>query len=149
MRHRHNSSRISATCRFEWRPSYWLKAALLLLGVAAPTAIALSDAPIAVVVPGCIAAALWALRLLIIECKRQPVEVLMPQSELPVRIDDVAVEQVQVQNRGPLTVLSWRELGRWRCLLFWPDTLSREQRRELRLALDARRVSQLTSQVAP
>lgn len=149
MRSRHNSSRISAPCRLEWRPSIWLMAALALLGLLAPLSIALSDIPLVLAVPGGAAAALWALVQLLRERRRQHREVVIAAFPSPLRVDGMVVEQMQLECRGPLTVLAWSgTLGRGH-LLFWPDTLSRAQRRELRLALDARRVSQLPAQVAP
>ncbi|MGV8960382.1 MAG: hypothetical protein ACOH1V_08325 [Stenotrophomonas sp.] len=96
-----------------------------------------------------LAAVLGALWLIAREQWRPRHALLIPYGEQPVQVDGKPVTELQLQCRGPLTVLSWCDRGRRRQLLFWPDTLTRLQRRELRLAFDARRVSQLPRQVAP
>ncbi|WP_305804597.1 hypothetical protein [Stenotrophomonas sp. YIM B06876] len=149
MRNRHNSSPISAPCRLEWRPSRWLSGALLLLGTLAPLAITHSEMPTAAMWAAAPAAALAALVLVAREYRRPRRTLVIPRGERPAHVDGEAITALQLQCRGPLTVLSWCDLRRRRQLLFWPDTLTRLQRRELRLVLEARRVSQLPRQVAP
>jgi len=52
-----------------------------------------------------------------------------------VRIDGIRVDRFVVRWRGPLAFASWRDgQGRTCRLTWWPDTLSRAARRELRLA---------------
>ncbi|PZU30026.1 MAG: hypothetical protein DI584_00825, partial [Stenotrophomonas sp.] len=64
-------------------------------------------------------------------------------------VDGVPVGQVELLERGPLLVLRWR-LGKQRQqALFWPDTLSRALRRELRLAVKAHGVSRRPPGMAP
>lgn len=120
-----------------------------MLGLLAPLSLALSDVPLLWAVSGGTAAALWALVQLLRERRQQRREVVIPAFPSPLRVDGVVVGQMRLECRGPLTVLAWSGTTGHGHLLFWPDTLSRAQRRELRLALDARRVSQLPAQVAP
>ncbi len=50
-------------------------------------------------------------------------------------------DALELLERGPLLVLRWRKGKRRGQLLFWPDTLPRARRRELRLAVRAGAVS--------
>lgn len=149
MLRRHSSSPISAPCRLEWRPSWWLQAALTLLGLLAVVSVFLSDMPL---LPASILALLaiaGAARLIRRERNARRHELLVPHSALPACVDGCAVTDLLLQCRGPLTMVSWRDGRRRRSLLFWPDTLDTAQRRELRLAVEAQRISQLPRQMAP
>ncbi|MDQ3204985.1 MAG: hypothetical protein M3Q40_00400 [Pseudomonadota bacterium] len=56
-------------------------------------------------------------------------------------VDEEEVSGLRVCWRGPLVFVHWRDVGRSRrSLVWWPDTLTAAERRELRLAapLDAR-----------
>lgn len=148
MRSRHSSSPISAPFQCEWRPSRWQAAILAMLGVGA--AVALMDcglalrhaAPAAVVVQ---LYSLWRAR----NTLRQPVRQLRVGVTSGVAVDGKALAGVELLRRGPLLMVRWRQAGRYDSLLFWPDTLSARQRRELRLALRAHAVSRMEAMVAP
>ncbi|WP_250062001.1 hypothetical protein [Stenotrophomonas mori] len=86
-------------------------------------------------------AAAWGLVQARREGRRRPRTLLLPAPPAPVEVDGMAVGALQLLERGPLVVLRWRRDGRRGQLLFWPDTLPRARRRELRLALRARHVS--------
>jgi len=87
-------------------------------------------------------------------CKglRQPPRQLlvggMPASST-LSVDGQVLTGVELLQRGPLLMLRWRQAGRSDSLLFWPDTLSAAQRRELRLAMRAHAVSRKEAMVAP
>jgi toxin CptA len=73
---------------------------------------------------------------------RQPsIALVVPAGETPVLVDDHPVEVPALHDRGPLLQLSWRQNGRRKACLFWPDTLPPAQRRALRLAMQARPIS--------
>jgi len=66
------------------------------------------------------------------------------------RVDGREVSDLRLSRRGPLTVVAWREPGRfWQYRCFWPDTLSRLARRELTLAAGDWRVSRSRRSMAP
>jgi len=133
------SSVASSPCRLELRPSPWLQAALLALSLLAPVALWLSEAPGALAWPTGLAALAWALWTLRRE-RRRPVRTLLVPPEGPVRVDAEAVEDFALDWRGPFAFLSWRDArGRTRRRVLWPDTLTPALRRELRLAVEARR----------
>lgn len=138
-----------APCRIEWRPSRWLLTALFLLGLAAPVAVSASDLPRAAAWPLAGAAALYGLRILAREWRRPPRGLLF-SDDGRLLVDGVEASAVQLQWRGPLAFLSWREAGGPRQrLVWWPDTLPPQRRRELRLAADRLPAAPGTPSVAP
>ena len=149
MRRRRNSSPTSAPFRCEWRPSRWLTCALLGLAVLAVISIVncrLEPSyawPVGVCVLG------WGLLQARAEARRPRCDLLIPQPSGSPSIDGTPVEQIELLERGPLLVLRWRQGKRRQQLLFWPDTLSRAQRRELRLAVKAHGVSRRPLGMAP
>jgi toxin CptA len=149
MRNRHNCWSTSAPFRYEWKPSRWLTAALLLLGVLAAFALLNCDLPMPYAWPLAVLAMAWATRLAWIEHFRVPRSLLICPSSATARIDGGAVERLELLERGPLRVLRWWGEGRHGQLLFWPDTLPRRRRRELRLAVHAHSVSCNAATVAP
>ncbi|WP_057626044.1 hypothetical protein [Stenotrophomonas terrae] len=83
------------------------------------------------------------------ESRRPARKLLIPPPPGAPCVDGSPVQRLELLERGPLLVLRWR-LGRHRQqLLFWPDTLPRAQRRELRLAVRAHGVSRQPPGVAP
>lgn len=149
MRRRRNLSATSAPFRCEWRPSRWLSCALL--GLAALAAISILNCrlepgyawPLAVCVLG------WGLLQARAEARKPRRNILIPSPPSPPCIHAEPVEQIELIERGPLLVLRWRlDKGRQQ-LLFWPDTLPRAQRRELRLAVKAHGVSRQPPGMAP
>ncbi len=144
------SSSSCATCRFEWKPSRWLLAALMLLPLLAALSLIASSLPRAIAWPlAAVVLALGAWRWR--HEARQPLrEILLKgvagdahdgagaggegSASLHVEIDGVEVEGWQLHWRGPLAFASFRLHGRREYLSWWPDTLPASQRRELRLA---------------
>jgi toxin CptA len=149
MRNWHNCSTRSAPCRCEWRPSRWQALVMMALGLGA--AIALMDcalprlyaAPAALCV---LAVCVWRCRC---ELRRPPRHLLVPCAPSPVLVDGAPVTAVELLERGPLTLLRFRQGRRRGSCLFWPDTLDSGQRRELRLAVRTHAVSRDAPTVAP
>ncbi len=75
------------------------------------------------------------------EARRSPCPILVPAAPAVPCIGGMPVEALQLLERGPLLVLRWWQGRCRRQLLFWPDTLPRALRRELRLAVQAHSVS--------
>ena len=136
MTHSHHSSSGSVSCRLEWRPSRWLIGALLGLAVLAAFAVLASEMP---------RWAAWPLALVSLvggvwQAWRQahlPVQgFVFPGNGLAALRQGQPIHDVQLQWRGPLAFLAWRDReGRRQRLAWWPDTLPPAQRRELRLAV--------------
>lgn len=149
MRRRRNSSTTSAPFRCEWRPSRWLTCALL--GLAVLAAISIVNCilepghawPLGVCVLG------WGLLQTRAEARKRCRNILIPSPPSLPCIDAEPVERIELLERGPLLVLRWWLGKRRQQLLFWPDTLSRAQRRELRLAVTAHGVSRWPPGMAP
>jgi len=65
-------------------------------------------------------------------------------------LDGMALEQATLAWRGPLAFLRWRDArGRARRLAWWPDTLPRGGRRELRLVAQVAPDTPSTPPMAP
>ncbi len=149
MRRRPHSSPISAPFRCKHRPSCWLVAALGLLGLLAAFAALNCDLEALVAWPLAGLALLWSFRSMGREWQRPVRRLLVPATAQPARLDGLALDELQLFERGPLVLLRWRS-GRQRgSLLFLPDTLPRGQRRELRLAVRAHAVSREAGTMAP
>ncbi|WP_269790873.1 hypothetical protein [Stenotrophomonas sp. Iso1] len=99
--------------------------------------------------PLAMASMVWASLLLRKELRRPSQNLLIPQASSPTRLDGVPLETLELLERGPLLVLRWRAAKGRGTLLFWPDTLPRARRRELRLAVRAHAVSCKAETVAP
>ncbi len=143
------SSPGSAPCRLEWRPSRWQFRAQVLLAVLVPWALSLSNLPAprwqwaaGTVVLASLVEAAWQVR-------RCPRHLLIPPGEAAVMVDGRPVEAFAARFRGPLVQLRWRQGRHRHALLFWPDTLSAAQRRELRLAVSGRCISRSRRAMAP
>lgn len=122
-------------CRIDWHPSRWLLAALLSLAVAAPVAVLASEMPRPAAWPLAAAALLLGLRLARRE-RARPRRSLLFTADGRLLVDDAEVRAIELQWRGPLAFLSWRDAGGGRQrLAWWPDTLPSRWRRELRLAV--------------
>jgi toxin CptA len=66
---------------------------------------------------------------------RRPRHALVWPMEGDLMIDGLRTQAATLQRRGPLVFLRWLDgQGRSHRLAWWPDTLPRAQRRELRLA---------------
>src|SRR5690606_20350707 len=106
-----------------------------------------SDLP-AAAIPAAIAVLAGAIAVLRREACRDAV--LVELSADTVAVDGSAVASLSVAWRGPLAFMRWREpSGRTRRLVWWPDVLSTEARRRLRLATGRESSSPLVASVAP
>lgn len=135
------SSRKSAPCRLEWRPSRWQCRAQLLIGALLPWAALQTDLPAGWGVPVGLAAMALAWLEAWHQARRPACSIVLPGDDGQSRVDGEAVTDLLVRRRGPLVQLGWRCAGRRRWRLFWPDTLPPAQARELRLAVQAMRIS--------
>lgn len=143
------SSPGSAPCQLEWQPSRWQRRALIAMGALMPWALWATDLPM----PWGLASGFVAMAGTWLEAwryARRPGSMfVIPADEGPAQVDDAPVEDLQMRRRGPLVQLAWRQQGRRHWRLFWPDTLSQAQARELRLAVRAHCISRSPPAVAP
>jgi toxin CptA len=143
------SSNASAPCRFEWRPSRWVTAALCALAVLAPLSIWASNLPAVLAWPLAIVAAGWAAGSAWRHARTAPLPIVVP-AEGDVTVAGQAVDGFDVRWRGALAFLSWRDgAGRGHRLALWPDVLDPATRRELRLVTAARAAVRIGGPVAP
>lgn len=143
------SSGGSAPCRIDWRPSRWLQAALLALAVLAPLAVLASELarPAAWLLAA--AALVHGLHLAWREWRRPAASVLFTVDGR-VLVGEREADDVRLHWRGPLAFMSWRDpAGRRMRLVWWPDTLPSQWRRELRLAADRSCTARRRPSVAP
>jgi toxin CptA len=146
----HSSWKGSASCRLEWRPSRWIGAVVWILGLLGVVSLSGSALPtwagagLSVLVLGY---AGWSARRYL----RQPVRTLViPGGMLVPMLDGVPLSRFSLHWRGPLAFAAWQDVqGAGGHLVWWPDTLSARQRRELRLAADQVGVSAVVAAVAP
>lgn len=143
-------SSASAPCRLEWRPSRVQALVLILLGILGAVSAAASELPLSVWLPvavlsvGCGA---WLGRR---ELLRPACSLVIPCNDAAATVDGVAMGELQLQWRGPLAFLQWRDgSGRRRRLQGWPDNLAADARRELRLAMAARLPAHSPRSMAP
>jgi len=126
----------SAPCRLEWRPSRLLAVSLLMLGLLAAAALIGSEIPGPLAWPAGFVAfghGLWLGRRELLWPTRS---LLIPARDGAALLDGVVMADFDVQWRGPLAFVRWRDAqGRRQRMQFWPDTLPAHARRELRLAL--------------
>ncbi len=145
-----SSWNASASCRLEWRPSRLLGAMLALIGVLAVCAVLASGLPgwgIALLGPCSAAQASVSLRRYL---RRPSCLLVIPGGDAAPTLDGVTLTRCQVQWRGPLAFLAWRDAaGRRGHLVWWPDTLQARARRELRLAADGLAISARGAAMAP
>jgi len=138
MPHSTRSFDTSAPCRLDWRPSRWLIASVVALAVLAAFSTVASDLPPWAAWPLALLALAYGVRLARDEWRRPWCRVVIADRGAVVRIDGIKVERFVVQWRGPLAFARWSDgQGRTCRLVWWPDTLRRELRRELRLAAAA------------
>ena len=150
MAHSHHSSGAYVSCRLEWRPSRWLIGALSLFGLLAWFSILASDMPRPAAWLGAAAALIHAGTMALRESRLPMRSLVFPGNELPILVDGLPVEEVDVQWRGPLAFVSWRGRdGRRMRLCWWPDTLPASHRRELRLAAGRLQASRHAPGMAP
>lgn len=131
-----------ATCRLDWRPSRLLAAALVALGLLAAGSVLASAAPVWLRVPLAIAALGHALRLARRASAPEPLRLQLAADAGSLRIVGRhrarRLHRLRIRVHGPLAVLEGRDArGRRHRLAWWPDTLTPDARRSLRLAQGA------------
>ncbi|WP_146909621.1 hypothetical protein [Arenimonas daejeonensis] len=136
-----HSSTASSTCRIDWRPSRWLLAGLLALGLLAAVSLLMSALPGAPAVLSSLAAIAWSACLAWREGRRSPIVLVLAGQEASVQWNpDTPPEPLLDTHwhlRGPLAVLRARDLRGCRLTFsWWPDTLPPATRRQLRLIRD-------------
>jgi toxin CptA len=129
-------SSTSAICQLDWRPSRALTAGLHVLGLLAGLSTLASEMPRALA---------WAMAMLAMayagwlarRYRRLAPRRLAWLAGRPPELDGTALQQATLEWRGPLAFLRWRDAeDRARRLAWWPDTLPRAARRELRLVAE-------------
>jgi len=126
-----------------------LSGAIILLGMLGAIAALNCDLEPPHAGPLALAALLWAAGLVWREQRRPTKILLIPQGPRPAPLDGLVLDTLQLQERGPLAVLRWQAGKQRGALLFWPDTLPRACRRELRLAVRDHTISRNAETVAP
>ena len=107
---------------------------LTSLGVLAAFSVIASEMPRLFAWPLALMAASDAAWLVRRESMRPPHQLVWPIDGTPL-LDALALQDAQLQWRGPFAFLRWRDGERHlRHLAWWPDTLPPRLRRELRLA---------------
>lgn len=135
MPHSTHSSDTSVPCRLDWRPSRWLIAALVVVAVLASFSTLASDLPRWLAWPSASVALVHGIWLARRERNRPHRSLVIADRGAQVSIDGVRVEHFEVRWRGPIAFARWHDhSGRTCRLAWWPDTLRRAARRELRLA---------------
>jgi toxin CptA len=134
MRTSSRSSHASVPCRIEWRPSRWLAGACGALGVLGAASVLASEMPVWAAWPLATLAIAYGAWLARREWRRPVQQLAWPLGRPPL-LGGVPLHDAVLAWRGPLAFLGWRDAsGRRRQLCWWPDTLDRVARRELRLA---------------
>ena len=145
-----NWSNTSLPCRLEWRPSRLLAAALSTIGILAAGSVLASEMPGIAAWPLAFAAVGYGQWLAGRELSRPVRPILIPCGDGVAVLDGVAMTGLEVQWRGPIAFLQWRDAQRQRRRLqFWPDTLPARARRELRLAILNRAPARAAGSMAP
>ena len=146
----HRLSNAYVSCRLEWRPSRWVIGALLALGMLAAFSVLVSAMPRWAAWPLsalALAYGVWQARR---EWQLPGRELFFPGNDLPVTLDGQPIDKVQLQWRGPMAFLLWRDRqGRPQRLSWWPDTLPAASRRELRLAAGSLEAARDRRRMAP
>lgn len=143
-------STTSAPCRLEWHASRLLAGLLLLIGVLAGFSVLASEMPRPAGVSLALAAWAHAAWLAWRQWRLPSRWLVLPEGDGVATLDGEAMASVRVVWRGPLAFLRWRDpRGRLQRISAWPDTLDRRGRRELRLAMAARRPAPSARSMAP
>lgn len=138
-----NWSGTSAPCRqaegfgnrFEWRPSRILVAVLLAMGSMASVGLHASELPPVAAWPFSAAALGYTVWLARTELRKPRRLLVIADDGATGTVDGLEACGWRVAWRGSLAFVSWLDpAGRRQRLVWWPDTLSQQQRRELRLA---------------
>lgn len=139
----------SAACRFDWRPSRWLTAALLVLTVLAMCSVLTCELPKPLAWPLALLTSGYGRWLVYGQHRRAAHTLVIPVGSGAALCDGAHMHTLRVCWRGPLAFLDWRDGdGRRQRLLFWPDTLDAARRRELKLAMQCRETATAPVSVA-
>lgn len=143
------SSKRSAPCRLEWRPSRQVGAALWFIAVFAPFCLIASDLPRAWAWPLAVTAALIGVRDARRYWRQPRRRFVIPAGRGAPTCDEMPIQGLDVRWRGPLAFLRWGDGdGRVRRLAFAPDLLAADKRRELKLAMQRREAALGSSSMA-
>lgn len=118
------SSNESLNCRIDWRPSRMLVAALALLGVLAAASLAMSNLPRSLAIPLGMMALAYGLWLARREWRMPPRVIAWKDLREPRVVFRGALVSVTAMDQDGVC-------QRWN---WWPDTMSSDSRRRLRLA---------------
>lgn len=137
------SSNASSPCRIEWRPSRWLMAALVLLGLLAAVSVSFSGLPDGLRWPALLLCPAWCAMVVAREWRRPRAILCLPAGEGACSLDVAGVSlplaSLAIARRGPLLQVTCLDgEGGTHRLLWWPDTLNAQQRRALVLAVSSR-----------
>ena len=142
------SSRPEPTEAFHWRPSRQQQCVLAALAAGAALALLNCGLPAMAAFPASMAVFVRAGWLLHRGWRRPPLRV--EPGPGAARVDGIEVEALEVAWRGPLALMRWRDAGgRVHRLAWWPDVLSAQDRRRLRLAAGSETTSPVVASVAP
>ncbi|WP_223807303.1 hypothetical protein [Montanilutibacter psychrotolerans] len=121
-----------------------------MLGMLSGFSVLASEMPRSTAVPLALAALAHATWLARRQWRLPPRKLVLPEGDGIATLDGEAMASVSVVWRGPLAFLRWRDpKGRLQRMSAWPDTLDRRGRRELRLAMVARRPAPPARSMAP
>lgn len=149
MPHSIRSSKTSAPCRLEWRPSCWVIAALVALGVLSACSVLISEMPRHVAWPLALLAVGYGTWLAWRESQRRVRQLVWTIGGFP-SLDGEELQTAHLEWRGPLAFLHWRDAQRAvHRLSWWPDTLPMSARRELRLVAEAGMSAPSAASMAP
>lgn len=139
----------SAPSKLEWRPSRLRALAEGLVLAAAPWLLDASAMPARLQAPVVLLLWLFGGVSVVHALRRHPRRLWLQAPPRPLLLDGHELEAPTLHVRGPWLQLRWQGPGGGGHLLFWPDTLDRRQRRELRLAVRVHSVSRQPPSVAP
>ena len=156
MPHSNRSSNASVHCptdasaiRLEWRPSPVLCAALSVLGILGAVSLLACEMPRWCALPLAGVSTVTGAWLARAHLRRRPHTLVWPL-EGALMVDGRHVRSATLHWRGPLAFLCWLDdEGRCHRLAWWPDTLSRAGRRELRLAASSAPQASALASMAP
>ena len=144
-----HSSNASASFRSDWKPSRILCATLILLGLFAGLSLLASDLQRGFAWPAALVAVGWGSWQARRESRRKPLAIRW-RADGALLIESERMDAVELQWRGPLAFIAWRDAkGKRHRLAWWPDTLPAPRRRELRLAAAAAEAARQRVRMAP
>jgi toxin CptA len=123
---------------------------LLAIGLLCALAVTATELPWLLSMPVALTAAGYGSWLARSELHRPTRCLVIPMNETAATIDDEPMADLELQWRGPLVFLRWRDAnGRRQRLQGWPDMLDAASRRELRLAMAVHAPTRSSRSMAP